>query len=108
MSDLLFQNISTVQSLQQPKPVTIASAATVAPTTFLSFVSGTVQIATITPPVTGAHLLAFVYTTTTPTTTLTTGNIAKAVTPTSGIPVFLAYDPLTAKYYPGSLGTTGA
>lgn len=101
MSDLNFQDLSTVNSGLQPKPVTIASAATVAPSTFLSFISGTVAIATVTPPVTGAHLLCFVFTTTTPVAFTTTGNIKAVVTPSTSLPVFLAYNPIDGKYYAG-------
>lgn len=99
MSDLNFQDLSTVANANQPKPVTIASAATVAPSTFLSFISGTVAIATVTPPVTGAHMLVFVFTTTTPTAFTTTGNIKAVATPTTNLPVVLVYNPLEAKYY---------
>lgn len=102
MADIDFQNISTVSSGLQPKPVTIASAATVAPTTFLSFISGTVAIATVTPPVTGAHMLCFVFTTTTPTAFTTTGGNIKAVaTPATNLPVFLVWNPAENKYYVG-------
>ncbi len=98
--DLNFQNISTVANNLQPKPVTIAAATTIAPTTFLTFISGTTAITTITPPVTGAHLLAFVFTTTTPGTVGTTGNISiGSTTIAQNRVVLLAYDPLTAKYY---------
>lgn len=99
MSDLNFQNLSTVANEGQPKPVTIASAATVAPSTYVTMISGTVAIATVTPPVTGAHQLCLVFTTTTPVAFTTTGNIATVATPTQNIPVFLVYNPLTAKYY---------
>ena len=99
MSDLLFQNFSTVQSDQQPKPVTMASAATVAPTTFLTFFTGTTQLATITPPVTGSHMLAFVFTNGSPGAFLTTGNIKSAYTPIQNRIVFLVYDPLSAQYW---------
>lgn len=99
MPDLQFQNISTVQSISQPAPVTIASAATVAPTTFLSFISGTVAIATITPPVTGPHLLCFVFTAATPTAYTTTGNVKTTTAPTQNVPNFLVYDPTSAFYY---------
>ena len=99
MADLDFQNISTVHSSLQPKPVTIASAATVAPTTFLTFISGTVAIATVTPPVTGAHMLVMVFTTTTPTAFTTTGNIKAVATPTTNLPVILVWNPLESKYY---------
>lgn len=104
-NDLNFQNLSTVQGAAQPKPVTIASAATVAPSTFLSFISGTVAIATITPPADGAHLLVFIFTTTTPTAFTTTGNVKYVATPTTNIPMLLVYDPLSGKYYPGEVTT---
>lgn len=99
MSDLLFQNLSTVQSDKQPLPITLASAATVAPTTFISFITGTVAIATVTPPVTGAHVLCFVFTTTTPTAFTTTGNMKAVSTPTQNAPMLLIYNPIEAKYY---------
>ena len=103
MADLEFQNLSTVQSDKQPKPVTLASAATVVPTTFLTFITGTVAIANITPPVTGSHMLAFVFTTTTPVAFTTTGNVKYVATPTQNIPTLLIYDPIEGKYYPGEL-----
>lgn len=94
-----FQALSTVQSAVQPKPVTIASAATVAPSTFLTFISGTVAIATVTPPVEGAHLLVMVFTTTTPTAFTTTGNIKAVATPTQNALTVLVYNPNENKYY---------
>lgn len=97
-NDLLFQNFSTVQSGLQPKPNTVAAATTIAPSTFLTFVSGTTQVGTITPPVTGQHMLALCFTATTPGTTLTTGNILTAYAPVQNRPVFLVYDPNQAKY----------
>jgi|SRR3990167_9736686 len=99
MSDLNHQNFATVQSSLQPQPVTLASAATVAPTTFLTFITGTVQIGTITPPVTGSHMLIFIFTNAAPGTLLTNGNILNAVVPTQNLPTFLVYDPIQAKYY---------
>jgi hypothetical protein len=105
MPDLDFQQLSTVQNLLQPKPVTIASAATVTPSTFLSFISGTVAIATVTPPVTGAHMLVFIFTTTTPTAFTTTGNIKLVTTPAQNMPHFLFYNPLDGKYYTGDTTT---
>jgi hypothetical protein len=98
--DLNFQNISTVASGAQAPPRTIASAATIAPTTFLSFVSGTTQLVTITPPVNGAHMLALIFTTTQSGQFATTGNLTVATTTQAvNVPKFLVYDPLTAKYY---------
>src|SRR5262245_1099464 len=98
MSDLLFQNLSTVQSDKQPNPVTVASAGTLAPQSFITNVSGTAAVANITPPVTGQHMLAFV-----PSgafTTTTAGNIAKASTAVVGQVLLLFYDPNTGKYSP--------
>lgn len=108
MPDLNFQDLSTVGSDKNTKPATIASAAVVAPVTFLSFISGTVAIVTITPPVTGAHMLCFVYTTTTPVANTTAGNIQNISTPATNIPAFYVYDPLTAKYYAGKLAVAAA
>jgi hypothetical protein len=99
MSDVSFQDISTVGSDKSTAPKTLASAATVAPTTFLTFFTGTVQLATITPPVSGHHMLVFVFTNASPGAFVTTGNIKNAVTPIQNVPVFLVYDPQSAKYY---------
>lgn len=99
MSDLYHQNLATVQSDKQPNPVTLASAATIAPTTFLTFVTGTVTIATITPPVSGAHMLALCFVTASPGVFLTSGNIQIAYQPIINRPVLLIYDPATAKYW---------
>jgi hypothetical protein len=99
MPDLLFQNLSTVQSDKQPKPGTLASAATVVPTGFITMISGTVAIATITPPVSGAHMLCFIATAASPTAFATTGNVATAVAMVQFVPCFLVYNPATGKYY---------
>ena len=100
MSDLLFQNLSTVQNNQQPMPATLASAATIAPVTFLTDVSGTVPITTITPPVTGQHMLAFRFTNAAPGVTGTTGNLAISTTTVTTKVLLMVYDPTSAKYYP--------
>lgn len=97
--DLNFQQLSTVQNQNQPKPVTLASAATIVPTTYLTFVSGTVAIATITPPVSGMVMLELVFTTTTPTAFTTTGNIKAVSTPTQNVPVLATWNPLENKWY---------
>lgn len=99
MADLNFQDFSTVQSNLQPKPATIASAATIAPTSFLTFITGTVALETITPPVSGLHMLALIHTNGSPGTFVTTGNILTAVVPTQNIPTLLLYDPAQRKYY---------
>lgn len=98
MSDLNFQNLSTVQSLLQPAPATIASDTTIAPTSFMTYVTGTVQVKTITPPVTGQHMLILIFSDGSPGTTLTTGNITQAIVPTQNLPTFLFYNPRTGTY----------
>lgn len=103
MSDLLHQNIGTVGSDKSPLPRTIASAATIAPDTFISVITGTTAIATVTPPVTGHHMLVFIFTTTTPVAFTTTGNIKYVATPTTNIPMLMIYRSDEAKYYPGEL-----
>lgn len=101
MSDLLFQQLSTVQSNVQPNPPTVASAVTVSPQTFLTFFTGTAQLTTINPPVSGAHVLCFIFTNGSPGAFLTTGNIKAAVTPVQNVPVFAVFDPVTSLYWCG-------
>ena len=99
MSDLNFQNFSTVQSDKQPLPVTMASAATVAPSTAFTRFTGATPISVITPPVTGFHMLVFVFTTATAGHLAAGGNIATAWTSIADRPITLFYDPRTALYY---------
>jgi len=100
LADIDFNQLSTVQSDKQPTPKTIASATTVAPTTFLTFITGTTAITTITPPVPGQHMLAFIFTTTTPGAVQTTGNVlVGSTTIAQNSPVLFFYDPIQAKYY---------
>ena len=105
MSDLLFQNFSTVQSNEQPAPVTIASAATITPITLITFLTGTTQVVTINPPVTGQHMLVLIFTNASPGAFTTAGNIKAAYQPIQNLPVVLFYDPVTALYwgFPGTL-----
>ena len=105
-ADLNFQALSTVQGSQGPQPVTMAAATTIAPTTFLTFVTGTTQVGTITPPVEGAHMLVLIFTDAAPGTTLTTGNIENAIVPTQNLPTILVYNPITASYWGGTMNLT--
>lgn len=103
--DLNFQNLVPTQSsgvVQQP--LTIVAAATIAPQTFLTIISGTTAIATITPPIQGSHLLAIVASTTNFSGFLTTGNILVAsltnsTTWANKLNLFV-YNPITGKYHP--------
>ena len=100
MSDLLFQQLSTVQSNKQPGPKTIASATSIgtAVETFISIITGTTAIATITPPVTGQHMLVLIFTNANPGGVTTGGNIRNAVDPAQYVPVLLFYDPISGYY----------
>jgi hypothetical protein len=100
MSDLNSANLLPNQSNLQPAPATIASAATIAPATMLSDVTGTVQVANITPPVTGQHILWLKFTNAAPGALLTSGNIETAYTPIQNRPFALLYNPITGKYAP--------
>lgn len=103
MSDLNHQNIQNGQSNLQPDPVTIAAAATVAPTTLVSFISGTDAIDTITPPVTGTHFLIFIFTNANPGGVSADGNVDAALDPAQNQPMILIYNPITATYKAGVL-----
>ena len=92
MPDLLFQRLSTVQSDKQPTPVTITAAATITPMNFLTVLTGNTAVATINPPVSGAHMLCIVPGTTTGFTT--GGNIAGGTTTVAGRAYLLIYNPL--------------
>lgn len=99
MSDLNYQNMLPVQSNQQPDPVTIASSATIAPTTALSIITGTAQLETITPPVSGYCEITLVFTNGAPGLFLTSGNILTAYQPIQNRPVKLFYNKPTNKWY---------
>jgi len=99
MPDVTFQQFSTVQSDKLPYPATVASAATIVPTTKLTYVTGTVSIANITPPVSGYHELSFIFLTGSMPVLATTGNIQFAFQPIINRVFTLYYDPSTAKYW---------
>jgi hypothetical protein len=98
--DLLQQNYCDFQSKIQPKPNTLASAATIAPSHKFTIVTGTVQVATITAPLDGFHILWFMFTDSSPGALLTSGNILTAYTPIQNRPFAMLYNPNTAKYSP--------
>lgn len=99
MSDLLAQNFSTYQTDKQPLPVTLASAATITPTTKFTFVTGTAQLANITPPTSGYCEITLCFITTSPGLFLTSGNIQIAYQPIINRPIDLCYDPISAKWW---------
>lgn len=97
--DLLFQNLSTVQSDKQPTPKTVVAATTIAPETFMTIITGTTSVATITPPAEGTHMLCLVFESATP-DLLTTGNILVGLTTiVVNRPVLVVFNPISSKYY---------
>jgi len=98
ISDVDWQQISPVQGPASPKPVTLASANTIAPTTFLTVLTGNTVVKTITPPVTFGHMLAIQFAGTAGVDA--TGNILTATASIAGQAMLLYYNPITAKYVP--------
>lgn len=90
---------SPQSGLNTPMPTTIASAATIAPTQKLTFVTGTTQVATITPPAVGYHEIVLCFTNASPGAFLTSGNIQIGYQPIQNRPIMLFYDPVSAKYW---------
>jgi len=99
MSDLLSQNLVTAQTNQQPLPPTVASATLLAPTTRLTFVTGTVQLANLTPPTTGYCEVLLCFTDANPGAFATTGNLKTAYTPIQNRPILMCYDPSSNKWW---------
>lgn len=84
-----------------PNIPTIVAAATIAPVNDVTRVTGTVPIATITPPNPYFNGPLFLYSSdATPFTTVTTGNIALATTVTRYQMLTLVFDPSVNKWYP--------
>ncbi len=100
LDDLNSQNYGNPQSDHQPQPPTIASATTIAPTHWMTFITGTTNIAQITAPVSGAHELVLIFTNASPPQLTTTGNIkVGTTTAVQNVPCTLFYNPVEAKYY---------
>lgn len=101
-SDLNAANFATNQGSQNAKPATIASATTIAPSSFITFVTGTTDVTTITPPLEGQHMLCLIFTNAAPGDVLTTGNVLVGTTTvTQNVPVLLFYNPDAQEYYVG-------
>lgn len=101
--DLAFQQLSTVQNKLTQAPITVVAATTIAPTTFLTLITGTTAVTTITPPIDGQHMLAIQASATNFSGFTTTGNIAAASTTNGAWANKLAlfvYNPNVNKYYP--------
>jgi len=96
--NLNFQNFSTVQTKDQQQPITIASAATIAPVGFLTVLTGNTAVVTITPPLTGLHVIAIQFAGVAGVTAA--GNILTATASVAGQIMLLVFNPLTNKYVP--------
>jgi hypothetical protein len=93
-----WQQLSTVQGPAAPKPVTMASAATIVPTTFLTVLTGNVAITSITPPFNLGHMIAIQFA---GTAGITAGNnITTTKASVVGEVMLLVFNPVTAKYVP--------
>lgn len=89
------------QNVNFPGNQTIVAAATIAPQRLLTRLTGTVPVATITPP--NGYFNGPLYLLTTSAsvfTTVTTGNIALASTAVQNKLLVMMFDPSTSKWYP--------
>jgi len=103
MSDLLNANWKFGQNNLQPMPTTLAAAASIVPTTLITYLTGTTAVTNITPPVTGAHVLVLVFTNAAP-GGLTSGGggtgaaVLKTFAAVQNVPVLCFYDPAANQY----------
>ncbi len=93
-----WHQLSTVQGPTSPRGGTVASAAVIAPTTFLTILTGNVAITTITPPVPFGHMIALLFAGAAGVGT--GGNIQTAKVSVVGECMLLVYNPAQAKYHP--------
>ena len=104
MPDLLFQQLSTVQSSLQSPPQTLASSTVLSLTTFITFLTGQTPITTVNPPVTGSHMLVLIFTGTVVVNQLVAGTglgqFKRSITPVQNIPVILFFDQVSGLYWP--------
>lgn len=92
-----WQNYSTIQGPAQQKPITLASAATIAPLGFLTILTGNTAVVTITPPYPDrVHTLMIVFAGAAGVTNA--GNIGTTVASVAGQALCFVFNPLTAKY----------
>ena len=88
----------SVSPIGTAAPVTLVSANTIAPTSFLTILSGNTVVKTITPPVSHAHMLAVQFAGTAGVDA--TGNVLTAKASVVGEVMLLVYNPTAAKYVP--------
>ena len=106
MSDLDHANFGIVQSDKQPLPQTIAAAATITPKGRLIFLTGTTQVANITPPTTGYCEVILCFTDNSPGAFATNGSaypIKVAYQPIVNRPILMCYDPISNYWWPAAV-----
>lgn len=94
------QDFGVIASRGMQKPLTVAATATVIPQSRLTFLTGTTQVANITPLDVNAYqevLLCF--TNAAPGAFLTTGNIKTAYQPIQNRPILMCWDPSSVKWW---------
>lgn len=80
------------------KPVTVASAATISPSSFLTVLTGNTAVVNIVPPFPQVHMLALQFAGTAGVTAA--GNVTTAKASVVGEVMLLVYNPSSAKYVP--------
>lgn len=96
MSDLNFQLFSTVQPEKTVLPKTLASANVIAPSGFLTILTGNTVVKTITPPLAGVHMLAIMFAGAAGVDN--TDNIGTTLASVAGQVLLFVYDPISAHY----------
>lgn len=95
---LVASDWAAINPSNQSSPVTMPAANTIAPTTFLTILTGNVVIKTITPPVQHAHMLAIQFAGVAGVDA--TGNILTLVASVVGQVTLFVYNPAAGKYVP--------
>lgn len=98
ISDVDWQQLGTVQGPTTLRALTIASANVIAPSTFLTILTGNVVVKTITPPVLNGHMLAIQFAGVAGVDN--TGNVLTTTASIAGQIMLLVYNPNTGKYIP--------
>lgn len=98
MSPITESDWAQLSPVSNSRPVTLASAATIAPTGFLTVLTGNTAVVTITPPVPFAHMLAIQFAGVAGVTAA--GNILTVTASVAGQVMLLVYNPNAGKYVP--------
>jgi hypothetical protein len=92
---------ATLSAVNNSAPATLASAATIAPTTFLTVLTGNVAVTIITPPVLHTHMLAIQFAGTAGVTATTgVGGVLTTTATIAGQIMLLVFNSSTQRYVP--------